>query len=292
MEQFHLNPTIDPKTGKLISIGDKQFKKLTAKYGHVKIISPVSGHKITVGKGEYNKLINPGYTEAELLGLASTETKQLVFNSDIWQEILMQLSIDELKHFCYLNQHSMHICSNIHFWKAKYEHDDLPFLIVTNPKNVTVAEWIKEYETISIAYQTAKHIENYICNKLDENDYKWLIFQASKCMFWLPSHILKIIHQHKKPWPPILSFEFNNNIVLKLIIINEMNEELIEEMFISSQTFIEYLTKLFYYYPEIDLTTGCAYVQYQEIKNLPLSKLNKEIKSWFDFSLSRRKISR
>ena len=68
------------------------------------------------------------------------------------------------------------------------------------------------------------------------------------------------------------------NFGLSLFIINN---ELIEQMIISRQTFIEYLTKLFYYNPEIEINTGSKNVYYQEFKDLPLSKLNKEIKSWF-----------
>ena len=67
-QKFHTNPTIDPKTGTVVKIGSKEYKKLVDKYGEVKRKSPKSQHMITVGKGEYKKLKSE-YTEAQLLGL-------------------------------------------------------------------------------------------------------------------------------------------------------------------------------------------------------------------------------
>lgn len=62
-EQFRHNPNIDPKTGQEIQIGSPVYQKLVKKYGEpYKIKSPKSNKLISIGKGEYNKLIKDGYT--------------------------------------------------------------------------------------------------------------------------------------------------------------------------------------------------------------------------------------
>ena len=55
-QQFYNNPTVDPKSRKKVRIGSSKYNALTEKYGNVKITSPVTGKKITVGKINYKNL--------------------------------------------------------------------------------------------------------------------------------------------------------------------------------------------------------------------------------------------
>ena len=67
-EKFLTRPNEDPKTGEIILINSKKYKDLDEskfvraialekKYGTPKIKSPKTDNKISVGKGEYKKLI-------------------------------------------------------------------------------------------------------------------------------------------------------------------------------------------------------------------------------------------
>lgn len=54
--KFLTQPNKDPKTGKSIQIGGKEYKHLEEKYGTPKIKSPKKQKKISVNKGEYKKI--------------------------------------------------------------------------------------------------------------------------------------------------------------------------------------------------------------------------------------------
>src|SRR5438445_9069527 len=69
-QKFIANPRENTVTSEKVKIGTFKYKKLTDIYGEIKIISPETQNKITVGKGEYKKLIkSEKYTEDELLKL-------------------------------------------------------------------------------------------------------------------------------------------------------------------------------------------------------------------------------
>ena len=73
MNAFRKNPSINPVTGESVKIGSVKYKKLTQLYGELSIKSPKSNKKITIGKGEYKKLLKNGYTEQQLLSLIDND---------------------------------------------------------------------------------------------------------------------------------------------------------------------------------------------------------------------------
>lgn len=82
-EQFRHNPTIDPKTGQEIQIGSPAYKRLVTKYGEpYKVRSPKSDRLISIGKGEYNKLVASGYTFEKLKHGYQKESKKETTNTE------------------------------------------------------------------------------------------------------------------------------------------------------------------------------------------------------------------
>jgi hypothetical protein len=122
-KQFHTNPLVNPKTGEEVKINSKEYKKLTDKYGDVKIKSPKTGSKITVGKGEYNKLIKTGYTHQQLLSQVEIISPKKLLTpfdvQDIKYEILLKLSYPDILKYCASNKT---ICDN-QLWKLLIERD-------------------------------------------------------------------------------------------------------------------------------------------------------------------------
>lgn len=120
---FYKYPNINPNTNKPIVIGSNEYLKLVKKYGEPKIKSPKTGYKISVGKGTYNKLLNEGYTEKELLNpnvVESIQTTITLPDEIILEEILMKNSVKDVLKICKLNKHYNKICQNDKFWEKIY----------------------------------------------------------------------------------------------------------------------------------------------------------------------------
>lgn len=75
MEQFKKEPYKNPVTVAQVEIGSKEYENLVKKYGQpYKIKSPKTGRKINIGRGEYTKLKNDGYTDEQLLNITNFKT--------------------------------------------------------------------------------------------------------------------------------------------------------------------------------------------------------------------------
>ena len=150
LELFYKYPNKDPYTNLPIVINSSDYFNLVSQYGYPKIISPISGYKISVGKSQYNKLISSGYNEKELLSSSSVQKikspktgslinkngatyKQLIslgyFNNQnptlpdeiILNELLMIVGLNEFIIFCQINKKYKEICQNELFWKNLYD---------------------------------------------------------------------------------------------------------------------------------------------------------------------------
>jgi hypothetical protein len=142
-QKFHNQPNVDPITGDIILINSKRYKELTKKYGPVKIKSPVTNKKITVGKDKYKKLLKQGYTDEQLLNIQAND---LQLNNDIMYEIMLNAPIDTMNHLCLSNQSLYHVCQSDDFWNVKLSYHLLPQL----SKSLTINQWIKAYTKLSL----------------------------------------------------------------------------------------------------------------------------------------------
>lgn len=98
MEQFKKIPYKNPMTNENIIIGSPEYKKLVKKYGEPnKIKSPKTGKLINIGKGEYIKLKNEGYTDEQLImNLKIIEPKVDLKNFDYFDQLPEELQSDIL----------------------------------------------------------------------------------------------------------------------------------------------------------------------------------------------------
>jgi len=140
--KFLTQPNKDPKTGKSIKIGGKEYKHMEEKYGTPKIKSPKTQKKISVNKGEYKKLIKEGYTENQLL--YGNEIKNVITDKQSITpnlQSITSLNIDYLSHLNYVDLKNLSV-SNTSF---KNILSDLSLkTILFNKLNIQVKENVSD----------------------------------------------------------------------------------------------------------------------------------------------------
>lgn len=160
-ESFHNNPTIDPKTGKSIKINSPRYKDLSEKYGVVKIKSPKSGYKITVGKGEYKKLLKDGYTEAQLLKI---ETKEIVLPEDMINIIIKDLDFKSYVEYCKTNKLINTTCQKTFTMKLEQEIE-VPLTNYSKSQINKIAKMV-----LNGSFRQDLLLQNYVFNINEDGD--------------------------------------------------------------------------------------------------------------------------
>jgi hypothetical protein len=74
-------------------------------------------------------------------------------DKDILYNILLQLSAEDLKNMCMVNNTTLSICDNPHFWKDKMINDDIP--MIYNVSNIN--DYIDHYELKKKAIHVIKY---------------------------------------------------------------------------------------------------------------------------------------
>ena len=173
MEQFRKQPNIDPISKNEIVIGGKEYNKLVKTYGEPnKIISPKTGRKIAVNKGEYKKLIKEGYTNQQLFPIVidkdkinkTSKTEPSIVDSpkvdinDIIQQLINNGNLKELHHLSLTNKEIsqqlslpenikmlMHITNLNQYYTLDdvYDFDELYFLYDTLSAKKKIYKYIK-----------------------------------------------------------------------------------------------------------------------------------------------------
>ena len=268
-KRFTTNPTIDPRTNEKLIIGSRKYNQLTKKYGDIKIKSPKSGRSIALGKGEWKKLINEGYTENELINLIGVTDINKVekiprqLNNDELMVVLLKSDIDTLKSACIINKTAIQICEDKSFWKNKFKEDNIPLIMKKKPKNIN--EWIKAYENIDKANKTAiKLVNNIIKEGIFEEFY--IRDMDIRSMKWLPDYEKIIQKMDNEEIDMDMSFNVKTKKGKTIYEIEYMPQEEVSQdgesesetiiIKLSRNKFILYLTKLFYYNPKTILFDG------------------------------------
>jgi hypothetical protein len=73
--------------------------------------------------------------------------------------MMIALDIKSLENYCLINQDGYKICTNRHFWKLKFEKDNLPFPLI---HYTTPAEWISSYIYTHKVMSYTQHVTDYI----------------------------------------------------------------------------------------------------------------------------------
>lgn len=186
---FLKNPYINPDTNENVVIGSKEYKQLVKKYGEPhKIKSPKSNKLIGVNKGEYKNLIKSGYTDTQLFNLPKqanmtytikninyTENELITmidfYNQhhisnelpkELWEEILLQTDIKDLKQACITNKITNSICHNNQFWKTFILKHQLPFEWIDLSQIKIISDWIQVIEKLYFSIHYAKTLSNLL----------------------------------------------------------------------------------------------------------------------------------
>lgn len=89
----------------------------------------------------------------------NNEPINITLTNDIYQEVLYNLPIDDIKSFCLSNKNTHNnICENKLFWENKFQKDNLP--IIGKPTNLN--EWFKEYQKVYNAVYESKAFIIYL----------------------------------------------------------------------------------------------------------------------------------
>ena len=278
-QKFQANPTQNPITGEVVTIGGCKYKKLTDDYGDVKIISPKTNSKINVGKGEYKKLLKEGYTQEELLALipkieyiqSPVSQKWLAKDGKTYnklkttgfivetndektlKELLDESSMNQIKAICKNNPVACKIVNNKAYWDAKYNQYQLPYLSIIMPE--TVDDWVNAFVKTRHCYAMATKLVNHI---VMTKHFKCFEARLKKDQNqWLPEKLKS---------SKTLQFKIKTRKQLYEVSFYD-NDDLIDKKQFNQEKFILYLTKLFYFTNNIKLIHDKYQFTYNQLKS-------------------------
>lgn len=224
--------------------------------------------------------------KAELLiELDALQSNNIVLPSDIMYEILLNLDVDELPQACIINKSNYKLCLDERFWKNKFDHDNIPFIVISDTK--TLNEWILNYKKCKDknfidAYNVSNKLVNYMLHKKKNYiDYFIVLDINYDTIDWLPQSINNGIVKSKNQSDLSLYFNIkNSNIMFMYVPIDEETGDYGDEYVkfvenVTRQDFIIYLANLFYYFPDVaimneeDEDKNDIFLQYKVLRNNP-----------------------
>ena len=183
---------------------------------------------------------------------------------DIWYNILLNSDINDINKI--INKTTVKIIHDKQFWIDKFKHDHLPLLTMSN-------DMIKEYNKTLLAHQAAILFKNVLNNAVNPQIYMTGYYFEE--MNWLPNVILEHIESTGD-----IDLVFNAflyiNVRPEYSIQFDLSREPIEwdvdeslgEHYettivkLNNKEFILFLTKLFYYVPDVELMVDGKYYSY------------------------------
>lgn len=228
--------------------------------------------KKSVNKNELIYLEGTGYTKEELIKMVNYYHQHVTIpsqipelNNDMMKEIMLNASSNTIKNLCLTNKVTNQICNDKIFWHDKFEHDQLPHLVIIKkhqdakgnslqiPSNMkrlptNVNKWLNAYDKMKRCNEMAIDFVDYILKNKKFTSFTAIVFIHFS--LWLPKNMIDFIvndSQHEIN----LYFEVKNNKfnmeLIKQIEEDEIDEEYRVKMKLSQKEFIYYLTLLFYY---------------------------------------------
>lgn len=298
-QKFIKNPGVNPVNGDVVKIGGCKYKKLTTLYGDVKITSPKTGNKITVGKGEYKKLIkSKEYSEQYLLSLIeipeyvkSPVSHKLIikegktYNRLVHQNIiildddqeivrnkLLNLDIKAMDVVCELNVVANKIALDQQFWKEYYLQHKVPYF--TND-NDNIYDIINTFNKIKTSHFVSQKFVNNIINARHFRSFKCVNVPKDQCQ-WLDNKLKKVVDIHftikmpkKEPF-----LDDDNTFYISLY----HGDSMIGKNKMDKNEFVLKLTQLFYYVDKCVVTNDKVTFKYDQLKCEPA---NKNVKEYF-----------
>lgn len=212
------------------------------------------------------------YTEDELIKMVNYYHRHVTnivkipqLNNDMMKEILLHSTSKIIKNLCLTNKVFKEFCNDKTFWYDKFDHDQLPQLVIIKkhehmghkltipkemkqlPKNIN--QWIMAYDKMTQCHNIAiKLIDNIIKEKI------FTEFNAASSdvhmSLWLPKSMIDYVMNDDRH-EILLYFEItDNNFYLELITSEETSDSDEDssrlKLKVSKKDFIMYLTLLFY----------------------------------------------
>lgn len=137
------------------------------------------------GSGKNGNVIKKDYVKTISNLFKNEPINNQNINEDIWYNILMHLPYKDLKKACLTDKTAIKVCNHIHFWKDKFEKENLE---IVGKMPITIKEWIKKYKIASRASFMASKIVNVL-----KQDHQYTIGTYLPLDF----DMIKIIPQYK-----------------------------------------------------------------------------------------------
>jgi hypothetical protein len=211
----------------------------------------------------------------ELKKICNTPKINLTF--DNLQNIMLQADIQTLHHICLTNKHALQLCQSGNFWHLKFQNDNLPLLYEVPKENLlltdknfvddvttyikheptTFTAWGKLYLDTQFYINRATEFVNYAVTHIEYNEF-WAPEVGFSYYQWLPVSWFQMVHdldEQDIPNVPEIVMHVNYNYyIVELLFLNLDDKYDIPEsqqLQLSKEDFVVFLTKLFYYQSDI-----------------------------------------
>ena len=209
-------------------------------------INPVTGKKLIYGKGPYNSFVQQFGDPYQTPIITSEEFNVDLFNlpDDMLKTIFYNIKPNKIGNICSLNNRSLKLCDS-NFWNEKFKQD-FPILYDSGFRSKNYNEYINIIHAHKNARKQARRIKN---------SYGFF-FKISQDITWLPESLLIIAlskRQQKQAYQLVIYGKGENKskneyFITPAFMTWPYNKDSID---INKQETIMYITKLFYYNPEI-----------------------------------------
>src|SRR5258708_9538835 len=84
----------------------------------------------------------------ELNYLYNAVPSNVILPSEMWENILLNTDVNELKNVCFTNKTTINICNKTSFWKEKITLFNLPFDWLDLNAIKSINDWIKTFDKL------------------------------------------------------------------------------------------------------------------------------------------------
>lgn len=215
-------------------------------------------------------------------------------NNDEWTKILLSANVEQLYNLSIINHDTEKFCNTKRFWLNRFSHDNIPFIINNDIKNIHT--WIKHYKNIDIAYKTSKRFVNNLINEnLIDPEYFPLIeirFPDNVSVYninWLPENLLRLLKDNPDDYATLyltidVTTEIKFGIEVDIFDDGESSDSDIEiykscKKELCVDEFILFFTKLFYFYPDVSINDNAVPDRDYDGIELSYKELSSDIQS-------------
>ena len=165
-----------------------------------------------------------------------------------------------IKNHCRTNKLARNICNSVDFWLEKFDNDNIPIIGLNINNKITGKNYMIEYIRVTEAQEKAAAIIN---NPMYKSIHIYMDMDDSNYLKMFPiEHQYSILEQKNKlgkPTDALLSLSLGGNVKknLRYDIIEKQSGKFMSLSILMLTGYIpdtfDFLTKLFYYYPNVEI---------------------------------------